>query len=274
MLRLTPLTPVVKNQPPCYLGLMIAKIYSAIPYGFEGRLVEVEGDINRGLPAFNIVGMANKTINEAKERVKSALVNSGFMFPNKKITINLAPADLRKEGPCFDLPIAIGELACRDENWIPMLKDAQLSGVGGIETWQDALDFIKMGCRNVQICTAVMQYGYRIIDDLIAGLEHYMAEKGVEKLEDLVGTLLPHFRLPSNLDRDSVVFPVIDREKCIGCGRCYTSCTDGGHQAISFGEDRKPHVDGSKCVGCLLCRLVCPVEAISPSKRVRKRKNK
>ena len=153
----------------------------------------------------------------------------------------------------------------------PMLKDAQLSGVGGIETWQDALDFIKMGCRNVQICTAVMQYGYRIIDDLIAGLEHYMAEKGVEKLEDLVGTLLPHFRLPSNLDRDSVVFPVIDREKCIGCGRCYTSCTDGGHQAISFGEDRQPHVDGSKCVGCLLCRLVCPVEAISPSKRVPKK---
>ncbi len=89
---------------------MIAKTYSAIPYGFDGKLVEVEGDMNRGLPAFNIVGMANKTINEAKERVRSAIVNSEFSFPNKKVTINLAPAELPKDGAYLDLPIALSIL--------------------------------------------------------------------------------------------------------------------------------------------------------------------
>ncbi len=89
---------------------MISKVYSAIPYGYEGRIVEVEGDMNRGLPSFNIVGMANKTINEAKERVRSALTNSGFTFPDKKVTINLAPADLLKDGSYLDLPIALSVL--------------------------------------------------------------------------------------------------------------------------------------------------------------------
>ncbi len=89
---------------------MISKIHSAIPYDFDGKLVEVEGDMNRGLPAFNIVGMANKTINEAKERVRSAIVNSGFSFPDKKVTINLAPADLEKDGSYLDLPIALSVL--------------------------------------------------------------------------------------------------------------------------------------------------------------------
>ena len=86
---------------------MIAKTHSAIPYGYEGRIVEVEGDMNRGLPTFNIVGMANKTISEARERVRSALINSDFTFPDKKVTINLAPADLLKDGSYLDLPIAL-----------------------------------------------------------------------------------------------------------------------------------------------------------------------
>ncbi|MBR5388987.1 YifB family Mg chelatase-like AAA ATPase [Candidatus Saccharibacteria bacterium] len=90
---------------------MIAKTHSAIPYGYEGRIVEVEGDMNKGLPVFNIVGMANKTITEARERVKSALTNSGFSFPDKKVTINLAPADLLKDGSYLDLPIALTVMA-------------------------------------------------------------------------------------------------------------------------------------------------------------------
>ena len=89
---------------------MVSKVDSAIPYGFEGRLVEVEGDMSRGLPAFNIVGMANKTINEAKDRVRSAIVNSQFNFPDKKVTINLAPAELHKDGTYLDLPIALSIL--------------------------------------------------------------------------------------------------------------------------------------------------------------------
>jgi len=167
-------------------------------------------------------------------------------------------------------PIALRHILAMVLN--PMMKNVQYSGVGGIETWHDALEFIQLGCRNVQVCTAVMQYGYRIIDDLVSGLKNYMAQRGVEKLEDLVGELLTKFKLPSNLDRDTIVYPKFDTAKCIGCGRCTISCADGGHQALIFNpETRKPQFIGTKCVGCHLCRLVCPVGAISSTKRVSKR---
>ena len=156
-----------------------------------------------------------------------------------------------------------------------IIKNVQYSGVGGIETWRDALDFIQLGCRNVQVCTAVMQYGYRIIEDLVMGLQTYMQERGVARVEDMVGEELPNFVLPSNLDRDTMVFPKIDRDRCMGCGRCYISCMDGGHQAITFDSDtRKPRIVGTKCVGCHLCRLVCPTGAIGLAKRINKEKKK
>lgn len=153
-----------------------------------------------------------------------------------------------------------------------VLDGAQLSGIGGIYTWRDALEFIQLGCRNIQVCTAVMEYGYRMIDDLVLGLRIYMASRGVKKVEELVGEAVSRFILPSEADRDTVVYPVIDRDVCIGCGRCYISCRDGGHQAIAFGEDRQPKILGARCVGCHLCRLVCPTGAIGMSKRVPKRK--
>ncbi len=149
-------------------------------------------------------------------------------------------------------------------------KHMDVSGIGGIETWRDALDFIQLGCRNVQVCTAVMEYGYRIVDDLILGLKHYMQERGVTELKTLVGEELKNVVLPADLDRDTMVFPKVDRNKCIGCGRCYISCRDGGHQAIEFDEERKPHIVGQRCVGCHLCKLVCPTGAISAAKRMPK----
>ena len=153
-------------------------------------------------------------------------------------------------------------------------KHMDISGIGGIETWRDALEFIQLGCRNVQVCTAVMQYGYRIIDDLKLGLQHYMQERGITELKKLVGEELKNFVLPHDLDRETMVFPKIDREKCIGCGRCYVSCADGGHQAIAFDENRKPKIIGTKCVGCHLCRLVCPTGAIGMAKRINKNTSK
>ena len=166
-------------------------------------------------------------------------------------------------------PIALRFILEMAQN--PVMKNLKLSGIGGIETWRDALEFIQLGCSNLQVCTSVMQYGYRIIDDLKLGLQHYMASRGINRLADLVGEQLPYFVRPSELDRDTVIFPTFDREKCIGCGRCFISCMDGGHQAITFGEDRQPHLVGTKCVGCHLCRLVCPAGAIGVSKRVKKR---
>ena len=167
-------------------------------------------------------------------------------------------------------PIALRHILEMAKN--PVMKNVQFSGIGGIETWRDALEFIQLGCRNVQVCTAVMQYGYRIIDDLMLGLRNYMAERGITNLADLVGEQLPQFVTPGNLDRETIVFPKFDNDRCIGCGRCYTSCMDGGHQAISFDpETRRPRLLGARCVGCHLCRLVCPTSAIGVTKRVGKK---
>lgn len=150
------------------------------------------------------------------------------------------------------------------------IKDVAISGIGGIETWEDAAEFILLGSTTLQITTAVMQYGYRIIDDLKSGLEYYMEGQGVDSLMDLIGVANDNLIPAEDLDRDYVVYPEFDTDKCIGCGRCYVSCFDGAHQAITFGEDRKPTCDHDKCVGCHLCALVCPVKAISKGEVVMK----
>jgi dihydropyrimidine dehydrogenase (NAD+) subunit PreA len=165
-------------------------------------------------------------------------------------------------------PIALRFILEMAQNHI--MKNLQLSGIGGINTWKDALEFIQLGCRNTQVCTAVMEYGYRIIEDLKEGLQTYMAQRGIERLEDIVGEEVKTFATTAEVDRDTKVFPTIDRSVCIGCGRCYISCRDGGHQAISFGEDRQPKIIGQKCVGCHLCRIVCPAGAIGVTKRVKR----
>lgn len=193
--------------------------------------------------------------------VKSVTMSDDAAVSNHKIVSGLSGRAIKPLALRFILEMAQS----------PDLKGVQLSGIGGIETWRDALEFIQLGCRNVQVCTSVMEYGYRIIDDLVLGLQSYMAQRQVDSLEQLVGEQLPAFVSPSELDCRTQVLPVINHEKCIGCGRCFVSCSDGGHQAIRFGEDRVPHVVGTKCVGCHLCRLVCPVGAIGSSKRIDKR---
>ena len=150
----------------------------------------------------------------------------------------------------------------------PELAGLHLSGMGGIETWRDALEFILLGCTSLQVTTAVMQYGYRIIDDLKDGLNRYLAEKGFGNVREAVGLGVNSVNATTDvLERDTILFPKFDREKCIGCGRCYIACADGGHQAIRLDEERRPKLDGHRCVGCHLCLLVCPQGAITSARK-------
>jgi dihydropyrimidine dehydrogenase (NAD+) subunit PreA len=116
----------------------------------------------------------------------------------------------------------------------PDLVNVPITGVGGIETWRDALEFILVGASNLQVTTAVMQYGYRIVEDMISGLSHYMEDNGIEKLSDLVGLALPNIVPAEDLDRSFKLLPKFDEDPCAGCGRCYVSCFDGGHQELKL----------------------------------------
>ncbi len=169
-------------------------------------------------------------------------------------------------------PIALRFIAELAQN--PNLKGMHLTAMGGVETWRDALEFILLGGGSIQITTAVMQYGYRIIDDLKAGLNLYLAEKGFSSVKEAVGLGLEALSPTTDtLERDTVIFPQFNRDRCIGCGRCALSCADGGHQAIRLNEERKPVLNGKNCVGCHLCVLVCPQRAITAGiKRVHRGK--
>lgn len=163
---------------------MISKIHSAIPYGFLAKPVEVEGDLNRGLPAFNIVGMANKTISEARDRVRSAIVNSGFSFPDKKVTINLAPADLNKDGSYLDLPIALSVLVLSKQllktDTEERLFVGELSLDGKVRPVKGIINIVEEAKR-AGIREVFVPYNNLSQANLISGITVY----GVESLEAL-----------------------------------------------------------------------------------------
>ena len=152
------------------------------------------------------------------------------------------------------------------------LAGKHISAMGGIETWRDALEYIVLGADTLQVTTAVMQYGTRIITDLKDGLALYLEDHGYKSIKELDGVTVEGIVPTSELDRSYIIYPKFDRTKCVGCGRCHISCMDGGHQAIEMKNDR-PVMNASKCVGCHLCILVCPMGAISSSeKKVSKKK--
>ena len=138
--------------------------------------------------------------------------------------------------------------------------DIPISGIGGIETWRDALEFIYLGASSVQVCTAVMHHGYRIVGDMIDGTERFMRDKGFETIDEMVGQALPSYDDWGNLDLNHELVAKIDDDLCIGCQKCVVACHDAAHQCIHVGEDsRVPYIDEEECIGCNLCQHVCPV---------------
>jgi len=154
-------------------------------------------------------------------------------------------------------PIALNMVAeiARDAE----MKGLPISGIGGVTTWRDAAEFLALGAGNVQVCTAAMTYGFKIVQEMVAGLSSYLDEKGMS-LSDLVGRATPNVTDWQYLNLNYVAKARIDQDACIKCGRCYAACEDTSHQAISMSPDRVFEVIDAECVACNLCVNVCPVE--------------
>ena len=141
----------------------------------------------------------------------------------------------------------------------PETHGMPISGIGGVTTWRDAAEFMALGAGNVQVCTAAMTYGFKVVQEMISGLSQYLDEKGVG-LSDLVGRAVPNVSDWQNLNLNAISKAKIDQDLCISCGRCYAACEDTSHQAIAMSDDRVFTVKDDECVACNLCVNVCPVE--------------
>ena len=142
----------------------------------------------------------------------------------------------------------------------PATAGLPISGIGGVTTWRDAAEFITLGCGNVQVCTAAMTYGFKVVQEMISGLSQWMDEKGHTSILDFMGAAIPNTTDWQYLDLNYVAKAEINQDDCISCGRCFAACEDTSHQAIAMSADRKFSVIDAECVACNLCVEVCPVE--------------
>jgi len=149
----------------------------------------------------------------------------------------------------------------------PETAGLPISGIGGITTWRDAAEFLALGAGNVQVCTAAMTYGFKIVQEMISGLSDYLDAKEMA-LPGLVGRAVPNVTDWQYLNLNYVTKAQIDQDACIKCGRCYAACEDTSHQAIAMSEDRVFSVKDEECVACNLCVNVCPVEGCITMERV------
>jgi dihydropyrimidine dehydrogenase (NAD+) subunit PreA len=234
-----------------------------------------EAAVRAGVPALSLINTVKSIMGVDLDRmvplprVGNASTNGGYCGPAvKPIALHLM-SQLARHPQC-------GKLA--------------ISGIGGISNWRDAAEFISLGATSVQVCTAVMHHGYRIVEDMIEGLSDFLDEKGMKSVMELRGRAVPAYQEWGDLDLSYKLVAKINPDKCIGCQLCYTACMDGSHQCIHVPgrteeESRRaghthipknipnrvvtakagtpgarvPFVDEQECVGCNLCELVCPV---------------
>ncbi|MGR3759033.1 NAD-dependent dihydropyrimidine dehydrogenase subunit PreA [Roseobacteraceae bacterium NS-SX3] len=142
----------------------------------------------------------------------------------------------------------------------PQTHGLPISAIGGVTTWKDAAEFMVLGAGNVQVCTAAMTYGFKVVEEMISGLSTWMDEKGYTSTQDFIGMAVPNVTDWQYLDLNYVTKAKINQDDCIKCGRCYAACEDTSHQAIAMSEDRVFTVKDDECVACNLCVNVCPVE--------------
>lgn len=232
----------------------------------ESGIAAVEG----GAPAISLINTIKSLMGVDLDRmvphprVGRASTNGGYCGPAVK-------------------PIALYMLASLARH--QKTARAVYSGIGGIANWRDAAEFIALGATSVQVCTAVMHHGYRVVEDMIDGLSNYLTQKGMASLNDLRGQAVSSFKEWGDLDLSYRVVAQINEDKCIGCNKCYVACLDGSHQCIylpgmthegaqalghphapakeffvKHAQSKAPFVDEHECVGCNLCQLVCPVD--------------
>ncbi len=147
-----------------------------------------------------------------------------------------------------------------------------ISGMGGIETWLDALEYLLAGASTLQVTTGIIHYGYGIVEDLAEGLSDYMDQKRISKVSDLVGKCLPRLHEPDAFDLSRQGVAKYDLDRCVGCGQCYTVCRDAGGQALDWdAKNRRPVPIEDKCLSCMICSFVCPVEGMITYKEMPKK---
>ncbi len=184
----------------------------------------------------------------------------GFMgFDLNTLTPNLNVNGKTSYGGCSGAIVRPIGLRCvaqmRQTSALPIL------GMGGISTWQDAVQYMLVGSDAVQVCTEVMLNGYKIIGPMLKGLQNYLEEKGFKDISELKDKAIPFISSHKDLSKTPLAYPQIDHTKCGRCGKCVSICMESEHQALQL-NDGNIVVDKTRCEGCGLCHLVCPAGAI------------
>jgi len=205
------------------------------------------GAVRGGADAVSLINTINSVMGVDLEQLKMSPSvgqkgsHGGYCGPAvKPIALHML-SEIARDAECNNIPI---------------------SGIGGITDWRDAAEFLALGATNIQVCTAVMTYGFRIVEDMIDGLSRYLADQGMTSVDQLIGAAVPSVTSWNKLDLNYVAKAQIDQDSCIKCGRCHIACEDTSHQAISteINGERGFQVRDEDCVGCNLCVVVCPVE--------------